>query len=368
MICFNLISSFAMKVPRNIEEARIEIDKIDSQLLSLLNNRMEIVKAIGDLKRTSKGAIYRPDREQAIIQRLSDLNAGRLNKKAIEAIFLEIFAVSRNIELAEKVAYLGPEGSFTHQAAESRFGAISEYMPLKSIKSVFEAVSTGRVRFGVIPVENNQEGIVSDTIKLLNSLDVNIVAELPMPIHFTFGSKLEDLKSIKRIYSKDIAFKQCSKFLEEYFEHDMELIPVDSTSRAAQLAMESDESAAVCSPIAAKMYQLPVLFENIEDSADNFTRFLFISDDFKNNKSGNDKTSILVKLSGQPGSLVNFLQKFYDANINLNKIESYPAKSGKGFNYQFLLEFDGHFEDENVKELITDNESIKWLGSYPKLC
>lgn len=357
-----------MKVPNTIEEARDEIDKIDSQLLNLLNSRMEIVKTIGDLKRNSNGAIYRPDREQAIIKRLSELNAGRLNKKAIEAVFLEIFAISRNIELSEKVAYLGPEGSFTHQAAESRFGAISEYMPLKSIKSVFEAVSTNRVRFGVIPVENNQEGIVSDTIKLLNSLDVNIVAELPMPIHFCFGSMNDDLKSIKKIYSKDIAFQQCSRFLDDYFNQEVELIPVDSTSRAAQLAMENNDAAAVCSPIAAKMYKLPVLFENIEDSADNFTRFLIISDDFKNNRSGNDKTSILVKLSSQPGSLVNFLQKFYDANVSLNKIESYPAKTGKGFNYQFLLEFDGHCEDEAVKKLINENESIKWLGSYPKMC
>ncbi|QSE97751.1 prephenate dehydratase [Fulvivirga lutea] len=352
----------------SIEEARVKIDSIDAELLRLLNDRMEVVKSIGDLKRNSNGAIYRPDREQAIIQRLSELTTGRLNKKAIEAIFLEIFAVSRNIELSEKVAYLGPEGSFTHQAAESRFGAISEYIPLKTIKSVFEAVDTKRVRFGVIPVENNQEGIVNDTIKLLNSLDINIVAELPMPIHFTFGSINDDLKAITKIYSKDIAFQQCSKFIEEYFNHDVELIPVDSTSKAAQLASEKSGTAAICSPIAAKLYKLPVLFDNIEDSADNFTRFLIISDDFKNNKSGNDKTSILVKLSSEPGSLVNFLQKFYDANINLNKIESYPAKKGKGFSYQFLLEFDGHFDDASVSQLLADNDSIKWLGSYPKLC
>ncbi|MEQ8926378.1 MAG: prephenate dehydratase [Fulvivirga sp.] len=353
---------------KSIDEARVKIDSIDAELLRLLNDRMEVVKAIGDLKRNTNGAIYRPDREQAIIQRLSEQTTGRLNKKAIEAIFLEIFAVSRNIELSEKVAYLGPEGSFTHQAAESRFGAISEYIPLKTIKSVFEAVATERVRFGVIPVENNQEGIVNDTIKLLNSLDINIVAELPMPIHFTFGSVNDDLKVISKIYSKDIAFKQCSKFIEEYFDHEVALIPVDSTSKAALLASENSDSAAICSPIAAKLYQLPVLFDNIEDSADNFTRFLIISNDFKNSKSGNDKTSILVKLSSEPGSLVNFLQKFYDANINLNKIESYPAKKGKGFSYQFLLEFDGHFEDEAVRNLIAESERIKWLGSYPKLC
>ncbi len=357
-----------MKEIKTIEEARVKIDEIDGKLLKLLNDRMEIVKAVGDLKRLTKGAIYRPDRERAIIERLSELNAGRLNTKAIEAIFLEIFAVSRNIELSEKVAYLGPEASFTHQAAESRFGAISEYIPIKTIKGVFESVATQRVRFGVIPVENNQEGIVTDTIKLLNSLDINIVAELPMPIHFTFGSLNDNVKSINRLYSKDIAFKQCSEFIENYFENDIELIPVESTSKAAQLATEDSESAAICSPIASKMYNLPVLFENIENSADNFTRFLIISDDFKNNRSGNDKTSILVKLPSEPGSLVNFLQKFYAADINLCKIESYPAKKGKSFNYQFLLEFDGHYEDEKIGKLLNENKSVKWLGSYPKLC
>ncbi len=352
----------------NIDEARKQIDEIDSQLLELLNQRMEIVKIIGDLKHSTKAAVYRPEREHAILNRLAGLSTGRLNAKAIEAIFLEIFAVSRNIELPEKVAYLGPEGSFTHQAAESRFGAMSEYIPLKTIKSVFESTATGRVRYGIIPVENNQEGIVSDTVSLLNNLHINIVAEIPMPIHFTFCSVNDSLKSIKKIYSKDIAFGQCSVFIDDYFQGEVELIPVESTSKAAQLATTDPESAAICSHIAAKMYKLPVLFENIENSTDNYTRFLIISDAFKNQRSGADKTTIIARLSAAAGSLAMFLQKFHNAGINLTKIESYPAKTGKTFNYQFLLEFDGHIDDDNVSGILADNKEIKWLGSYPKLC
>ncbi len=357
-----------MEKELSLEQARIKIDSIDHQLLVLLNERMEIVKAVGDLKKTSKTAVYRPEREQAILSRLSELSTGRLNAKAIEAIFLEIFAVSRNIELPEKVAFLGPEGSFTHQAAESRFGAMSEYIALKTIRSVFESVATGRVRFGMVPVENNQEGIVTDTVNLLSNLDINIVAEIPMPIHFTFCSVNDSVGSIKKIYSKDIAFGQCREFIDNYFDENIELVPVDSTSRAALLASEDVTSAAICSNIAAKMYNLPTLFDNIEDSANNYTRFLIISDDFKNHQSGNDKTTIIAKLSAEPGSLAKFLQNFYQADINLTKIESYPAKVGKTFNYQFLLEFEGHYLDENVDKIFKKHKEIKWLGSYPKLC
>lgn len=351
----------------SIAAARKIIDELDVKLLEHLNERMEVVKRIGELKRSNAGSIYRPDREQAIIKRLTELSTGKLNRKAIEAIFLEIFAISRNLELAEKVAYLGPEGSFTHQAAESRFGAISEYIPLKTIKNVFESVATARVRFGVVPIENNQEGIVADTIKLLSSLEINIAAELPMPIHFTFASTTENVKDISIVYSKDIAFKQCSDFIDNYLGENVELIPVDSTSKAAHIASIEEGTAAVCSPIAAKLNKLPMLFDNIENSADNFTRFLIISNDFMNEQSGNDKTTILVKLSAEAGSLVNFLQRFYNNGINLTKIESYPAKKGKGFSYQFLLEFDGHFEDQNVSSLLKD-DSVQLLGSYPKLC
>ncbi|CAN5206346.1 prephenate dehydratase [soil metagenome] len=353
----------------NIGNLRKEIDLIDDKLLDLLNERMAIVKSIGDLKNISKAVIYRPEREISIIDRLSSRNKGLLNRRAIEAIYLEIFAVSRNIELPEKVVYLGPEGSFTHQAAESRFGAMSEYIPLSSISAVFEAIATDRARFGVVPIENNQEGVVSETVDLLERFDLKIVAEVPLAINFAFATKADNVQNIKKIYSKDIAFRQCKKFIDDlYAENNVELIPVNSTSKAVKIAVEEENSAAICSHIAAKMYNLPILFENVENSEYNQTRFLIISRDFINQKGIKDKTTILAKLSDEPGSLVNFLQDFHKAGINLSKIESRPSRNDKSFKYWFLIDFDGHFEDENVREVLEKHKNhIKNLGSYVKI-
>ncbi len=178
---------------------------------------MKIVKEIGALKKQAQTPIYRPEREKEIIDRLIASNEGALDRRAVEAIFLEIFAVSRNFEMPERVSYLGPFGSFSHQAAELRFGAMNEYLPLSSIRSVFETVDTERSKYGVIPIENNQEGVVSETVYLLEEFEVQIVAEMPLDIHFAFGTREESLSRIDKIYSRDIAFKQCRKFIREHF-------------------------------------------------------------------------------------------------------------------------------------------------------
>jgi chorismate mutase/prephenate dehydratase len=352
-----------------LDELRKGIDKIDDQLIKLLGERMELVRKVGELKRDTNTAIYRPEREKAIIDRLFENHQGILNRSAIEAIFLEIFAVSRNFELPERVAYLGPEGSFTHQAAESRYGAMSDYMPLDSISSVFEAVATERARFGVIPIENNQEGTVQETIDYLGTHELSIVAEIVLPIHFCIASLEQELKTIKTLYSRDIAFRQCKKFINEYFPHEVKLVPVSSTSRACKIAIEEEKSAAICAPIAARQYRLPILHSNIQDSADNHTRFLIISKNFTNQVSGNDKTSVIANLPDEPGALVSFLQKFENAGINLCKVESRPAKLGSTFKYIFFVEFDGHWHDEIVQKTIKPyKHEIQWLGSYVKLC
>jgi chorismate mutase / prephenate dehydratase len=353
-----------------LEELRKEIDILDNQLLDILNRRMEVVKKVGELKKTQNAIVYRPEREKSIIDRLVKINKGPLNKVAIEAIFLEIFAISRNIELPERISYLGPEGSFTHQAAESRFGAMSDYMPLGTIQSVFESVNSGRSRFGVVPIENNQEGVVSETIDFLGLYDLKIVSELPISISFAFATLAENLNEIKRLYSKDIAFRQCKNFIEDSFvRENIELIPVNSTSQAVDKALQDNQGAAICSHIAARLKKLPILFDSIEDSADNFTRFLIISKDFINQRSEKDKTTLLAKGSDKPGSLAMLLQDFYHAKINLTKIESRPAKAGKNFKYWFFIDFEGHVEDENVQMVMTKHEKdIKWLGSYVKLC
>ncbi len=345
-----------------LKQLRDKLDFIDNEMLKLINERMEIVHQVGVLKAQSGGAIYRPERERAIIDRLESLNKGKLNRNAIEALFLEIFAISRNLELPENIAYLGPEGSFTHQAAEARFGAMSSYISIGSIRGIFREVSTNKAKFGVIPIENSSNGIVSDTISCLSNYNLKIIAEVVLDIHHTLATTCDKVSDVKRIYSKDIAFEQCRRFLENFGLDEVEHIPVESTTKAAKLALKEEGSAAICSHVGAKLHNLPILFENIEDKDNNKTRFFIVSD-FENAQSGNDKTSILAKLPNTPGALVDFLTDFDNAGINLTKIKSHIVEGVS----IFFIDFNGHKDDENVKGILNKHaDSIKFLGSYVK--
>lgn len=351
-------------------ELRNGIDEVDNQILALLNQRMELVKKVGDIKRTANTIIYRPEREKQILDRLMDNNQGLLTRQAIDAIFFEIFAVSRNLELPERISYLGPEGSFTHQAAEGRFGAMSEYLVLPTIHSVFESVETGRAKFGVVPIENNQEGIVVETVDYLRDKNLTIVAEILLPIHFSFVSQSDTLKDIKRIYSKDIAFRQCGKFISEYLPEGVEIIPVESTSKAAKIVAKEVDSAAICSSISARLFGVPMLYENIEDSDQNKTRFLILAKNVVNAKSDSDKTTIIANLANtnRPGILYDFLKDFNDKGINLTKIESRPVRGEATFRAWFLVEFMGHIQDPDVQEIMEKyGTHLKWLGSYVRV-
>ena len=351
-----------------IEELRTKIDKIDASILELLNDRMDLVHEIGLIKKDSKESVYRPEREREIIIRLNKLSKGKLKTEAIKSIFQEVFSVARNIELPEKVSYLGPEGSFTHQAAETNFGSASQYLPLNSIKSVFNAIQTKKTKYGIIPLENNQEGIVQETIDLLGKSDLKIISELPMSISFSFATRSKEIKKIKKIYSKDIAFKQCKEFIDNYFSDHIEQIPVNSTSAAVKYADKQSDSAAICSRFAAVQKNVPILYDKIEDSKNNHTRFVILSSLINKVKSGNDKTSILVNLTDGHGVLAEFLQGFHDAKINLTKLESRPAKRGTEFKYVFYIDFEGHYLDKNFQIIFKRyEENIKLLGSYPRM-
>jgi chorismate mutase / prephenate dehydratase len=348
-----------------LNELRDTLDGIDNEILKLLNQRMLTVHKVGELKAQSGGSIYRPEREKEIIQRLTILSKeenGALNKLAIEAIFLEIFAVSRNIELPEKIAFLGPLGTYTHQMAESRFGGTSEYVAMNSIGGVFNEVSTKRAKFGVVPIANSSSGIVNDTLMALNKYNLKIVSNSPMHIHNAFATNCKNISEVKKIYSKDIVFAQCREFLTEHNLDNVELVPVESTAKAVQIAVKDENSAAISSHIAATMYGLPIIFENIEDNNNNKTEFIIVSD-FDNLASGNDKTAILAKLSKESGSLVNFLQEFSNVNINLIKIESHVIQN----EVIFFIEFNGHQNDEKVSTILNKYpQEIKFLGSYAR--
>ena len=354
-----------------LDDCRNAIDAIDNEILELLNKRMKVVERVGEIKHNTGTAVYRPEREKDIIDRLTKLSlesSGVLNKGAIEAIFLEVFAVSRNLELPERIAYLGPEGSFTHQAAESRFGGMSDYLSLGSIHSVFKTLEAGRAKFGVVPIENSRDGIVGETLDLLAKSSVKIVAELYMPIHMAFATKATKLENITKIYSKDKGFGQCREFLSQHGFLNVEQIPVESTAKAAILAAEDPSAGAICAHIAAKLYGVPTMFENIEDEHDSLTRFVILSD-FKNSPSEHDKTSILVRLKDavEAGSLVHFLQDFDNEKINMSKIESRPSKDKGGFGYWFYIDFYGHIDDDNIQNVLSKHEGeVTWLGSYVK--
>jgi len=345
-----------------LDELRVKIDTIDDTLLKLYNERMELVHQVGEVKNTTGAPIYRPEREQAILNRLKSQNNGKLTDTAIDALFLEMFAVARNLELPEAVAYLGPEASFTHQAAESKFGALSTYLPISSIPGIFREVEKGTAKFGVIPIENSSNGIVTDTINCLDEYDLKIIAEVVVDVHLAFSTISDDIKTLKKIYSRDIAFGQCRKFLQDLGLDEIEHIPVESTAKAAKLAREDKDAAALCPSVAAKINNLPILFENVEDDTNNKTRFFIISN-FENQPSGADKTSILARLSNNPGSLVDFLNDFEKAKVNLTKIKSHIVE-GESI---FFLEFNGHKDDVHIEQILEKHQDeIKVLGSYVK--
>lgn len=352
----------------DLNELRSQIDNIDNEILRLLNKRMKIVKKVGELKNSSNAPIYRPEREKAIIERLTELSKkenGILQKEHIEAIFLEIFAISRTLERQERVAFLGPIGTYTHQAAEHKFGANARYLPLLNIEAVFKAVHNKEAKYGVVPIENNTEGVVGITLDSLKKYDVKIVSEICLDIHHSFASIQDDLTKIKRIYSHPQGYNQCLNFLETHGLLDIEFIPTESTAKAAKLASKDEFSGAICSKIAAKLYNVPLLFEKIEDNLANRTRFIIISD-FKTQKSGNDKTSVIAKTPHKTGALFDLLKKFKERNINLLKIESRPNKDDT-FNTWFYIDFEGHIDDKKVADVIKEEKMI-WLGSYLREC
>lgn len=348
-----------------LSDIRVKLDEIDNQVLELFNERIKLVQRVAEYKSRNNESIYRPEREREIVDRLKRINnekQGKLSDELIEALFSQIISTFRNYEKHELIAFLGPEASFTHQAAEKRFGLSGNYVPITTISGVFREVSRDKAAFGIVPIENTTNGIVSDTINCLNDYDLKIVGEVVLDVHHVFASTCSDVKKIKKIYSKDIAFNQCSNFLRDFGLDGVELIPVDSTAKAAQLAKEEDGAAAICAEVAAKIYDIPMLFRNIEDDDKNRTRFFVISK-IEVEASGNDKTSILAKLPNKPGSLVDFLLDFKSHNIDLTKIKSHIV----GGVSIFFLEFNGHKDDKEIADIFNSyRDSIKFLGSYVK--
>ncbi|MDI6890514.1 MAG: prephenate dehydratase [Thermodesulfovibrionales bacterium] len=349
-----------------IEKLRKEIDEIDNEILRLLNNRAEIVIGIAHIKRNEKAKIYSPEREREILERLTSLNKGPFSNNTLKVIYREILSASLSLEEPLKVACLGPLATFTHLAALRHFGSSASFLPVESIKGVFDAVESGKAEFGVVPIENSNEGVVSSTLDLFMDYDLKVSAEVMLDISHNLLSKSGDKAKIKKIYSNPQATAQCRRWLESNLPR-IPILESTSTAKAAELSSRDDEAAAIASELAAKVYDLYFAEKNIGDSKHNFTRFLVISKEFPP-KTGRDKTSIMFSIKDRPGALHDILTPFKRAKINLTKIESRPSKR-KAWEYIFFVDMEGHIDDRKVRKAIDNIKDnclyVKILGSYP---
>jgi len=350
----------------SLEGLRKRIDEIDKQLVRLLNERARVVVEIGKLKNKAEKPVYSPEREKEVLAKVTQANKGPLPDKTLVAIWRELMSGSFALEKLLRIGYLGPSGSFSHTAAMLKFGQSVEYEPLPDIISIFEEVSKGHCDLGVVPIENTTGGGVIETLDAFIDSDVKVCAEVLMAIHHNLMANCQ-LTDIKRIYSKPEVFAQCRNWLSATFK-DAQTIPVASTAKAAQMAAAEPSAAAIGSKVAAELYGLKIVCENIEDIANNITRFLVISrEDAK--PTGEDKTAILFSTAHKAGALADVLDVFKRYDINLTNIESRPSKK-RQWEYYFFMDFVGHRTDENVRKGLGEARKhclqLSILGSFPR--
>ena len=350
----------------SLEELRKKIDELDHQLVKLLNERARVVVEIGKLKTRTDKPVYSPDREKEVFARIAEANEGPLPDRCLVAIWRELMSGSFVLERPLRIGYLGPGGSFSHTASMLKFGQSVEYEPLVDITSIFDEVSKGHCDLGLAPVENTMGGGVIETLDALIDSDVKVCAEVLMAIHHSLLGNCS-LEEIEKIYSKPEVFAQCRNWLSATFK-EAQTVPVASTARAAQIAADEPRAAAIGSNVAAELYGLRIICENIEDIANNITRFLVISrEDAK--PTGEDKTAILFSTAHKAGALADVLDVFKRYEINLTNIESRPSKK-RQWEYYFFVDLLGHRTDKNVQDGMEEARKhclqLSILGSFPR--
>jgi chorismate mutase/prephenate dehydratase len=350
-----------------LQPLRERIDAIDERILDLLNQRAAVVQEVGQLKKQADSACYYvPRRERAIYERLVKESKGAFPKEAIPLVFREIISACRSLEARLRIAFFGSPGSFTHAAAIKKFGKSASFIPAEHISEVFRAVEKGECHYGVVPIRNSTHGVVVETIDNFQKSDLKIYAETQLDVHHQFLSKSQP-REITRIYTHGQAFGQCREWLERHF-HNAEFVEVANTAQGAERAAGEPGTAAIAAELAAEIYNLPILFPNIEDRAHNTTRFVVIG--FGSEPpTGRDKTSMIVQIRNQPGALLTALEPFRRHGINLTHIDSRPTKNER-WEYLFFIEFQGHTEEEQVIRALHDLDEVclhtKSLGSYPE--
>ncbi|MFO8057428.1 MAG: prephenate dehydratase [bacterium] len=350
-----------------ISEVRQSIDRTDSKLVELLNRRARLARKIGELKRQKSQTFYIPGREEEIFDRLKKENKGPFPNGSIHPVFREIISACRSLEKKLRVAYLGPEATFTHLAGRQQFGHSADFIPERSISDVFEEVQRGDVDYGVVPIENSTEGVVTHTLDMFLDADLKICAEIILEIKHHLLSCEGDIHKVQRVYSHPHAVAQCRSWLRKHLP-GVSIHEVASTAEAARMAAVDRDSSAIASEFAGRYYNLNLIAQSIEDLHQNFTRFLVIGPEM-GPKSGRDTTSIVYSVKDRPGILYEVLGHFAKRGINLSKIESRPLKE-RPWEYVFFAEMDGHITDKAIKDSLRDLEKdclfVKVLGSFPK--
>ncbi len=355
----------------DLEPIRQKIDKLDQQLVELLNERLSLAAEIGKVKRSLGGQIYVAEREDAVLRKVTSRNQGPIKNEALRAIYREIMSAAIALEKPLLIAYLGPEASNTHAAALKKFGASVDYHAMPTVSDIFTAVERGETDYAVIPIENSTEGSVREALDSFVESDLKIVAQIYLEISHALISN-SPLEQITKVYSKDQALAQCRHWLQRHLVH-AQLVDASSTSRAVQMAKEEPGTAAIAGELAAEFYGVPVVERNIQDKADNTTRFFVLGRKPSGSAGeGKDMTSLLVSLGDEAashsGALLKMLMPLAERGINLSKVESRPSKK-RPWDYYFFLDVTGHHDDKNMKAAISELKKfcpmVKWLGSYP---
>ena len=345
---------------------RQKIDDLDRKIVDLLNQRAAVVIEVGKAKLAGGVPIYAPDREQAVFQRVAELNQGPLPQRTLQAIYRELMSGSFALERPLRIGYLGPEGSFSHLAAQKKFGASVEYRPLADIRAVFEEVARGHCDLGLVPIENNVGGGVVDTLDSFIDAQVYICAEVLVEVHQNLLANCPPEK-ITTIASKPEVFAQCRNWISTSFKQ-VDLLPVASSSKAAEMAASQEGLAAIGSVLAAELYNLKIVFANIEDNPSNMTRFFVISN-HPTPRTGNDKTGIMFTTAHRAGALSRVLEVFSRYGINLTNIDTRPSKR-RNWEYYFFVDAEGHCQDDNFRQALAEAKEhcgeMHVLGSFPR--
>jgi chorismate mutase/prephenate dehydratase len=346
---------------------RDEIDRLDAEIQRLINRRAAQVLEIARLKEAGGGPFYRPEREAQILQRVADRNEGPFPAEDMARIFREIMSSCLALERRLRVAYLGPEASFTHAAVQVHFGHAVEEVPVRTIGEVFRAVDAGQADYGVVPIENSTEGAVNATLDVLMHTALQVCGEVALRVEHQLMTRAESLAAVQRVYLHPQTRAQCREWLSAHLG-EVDWVEVLSNAEAARLAADDPAAAAVAGAAAAEHYGLPILVAGIEDDPENTTRFVVVGQQAAG-PSGRDKTSVLVSGPNRPGSLLAMLEPFSEAGVNLTKIVSRPAREAL-WDYVFFLDLEGHCEDAAITQALEGvreaGGAVRVLGCYPQ--